>query len=418
MVAIKPFKGYRYDVDDLSRVISPPYDVIARDHQKDLVELSPHNFVRLILGDDPDAEECRRDLTRIRRLFQAWIDEGVLRQEDKESIYVYSQVFDVQGEPKRRTGIIPLVELEGFREKHIYPHEKVMSKHVEDRYALLEATEANFGMVFGIYADPAKEVDRLLDEVLHTQPVASGTMDDVLHEVWKIDDDGLIGHLQREMEEKHVFIADGHHRYTTALRYRDAHPERDGARYLMMALVNMYNEGLVILPTHRLIRRDNHDPKMILHRIEDTFHVEPVPRDQMLEKIHGEKFAYGFFCDGDDYVIRLKDQSGTRFDRDPVRRAQATGRNRPARDDPEAPFPHRYGRREYPGKDRVHEDPARGHGQAIRGGICLRLLPERSERGRDCPCCERQRGDAPEVDLLLPEGLQWPGHSTTGIAGR
>jgi uncharacterized protein (DUF1015 family) len=308
MVAIKPFKGYRYDVDDLSRVISPPYDVIARDHQKALVELSPHNFVRLILGDDPDAEECRRDLTRIRRLFHAWIDEGVLRQEDKESIYVYSQVFDVQGEQKRRTGIIPLVELEGFREKHIYPHEKVMSKHVEDRYALLEATEANFGMVFGLYADPTREVDRLLDEVLHTQSVASGTMDDVLHELWKIDDDGLIGRLQREMEAKHVFIADGHHRYTTALRYRDAHPERDGARYLMMALVNMYNEGLVILPTHRLIRRDNHDPKMILHRIEDTFHVEPVPRDQMLEKIHGEKFSYGFCCDGDDYVIRLKDR--------------------------------------------------------------------------------------------------------------
>jgi uncharacterized protein (DUF1015 family) len=308
MVAIKPFKGYRYDVGDLSRIISPPYDVIAKDHQRELLELSPHNFVRLTLGDDPDAEECRRDLTRIRRLLQTWIDEGVLRQEGKESIYVYSQVFDVQGETKRRTGIIPLVELEGFREKHIYPHEKVISKHVEDRYALLEATEANFGMVFGIYADPAREVDRLLDEVLRTKPLASGTMDDVLHELWKIDDPALIGRLQREMEEKHVYIADGHHRYTTALRYRDAHPERDGARHLMMTLVNMYNEGLVILPTHRLIRREHHDPKTILRGIEDTFHVESVPRDQMIEKIRGEKFSYGFYCDGDDYVIRLKDR--------------------------------------------------------------------------------------------------------------
>ena len=242
------------------------------------------------------------------RPIQAWIDEGVLRQEDKESIYVYSQVFDVQGERKRRTGIIPLVELEGFREKHIYPHEKVIAKHVEDRYALLEATEANFGMVFGLYADPAKEVDRLVGEILQTRPVASGTMDDVLHELWKIGDPALIERLQREMEEKQVYIADGHHRYTTALRYRDAHPERDGARYLMMALVNMYNEGLVILPTHRLIRRDDHDPKIILDRIEDTFHVEPVPRERMMEEIHGEKFSYGFCCDGDDYVIRLKDR--------------------------------------------------------------------------------------------------------------
>lgn len=293
---------------DLSRVISPPYDVIARDHQKALVELSPHNFVRMILGDDPDAEECKRDLTRIGSLFQAWIDEGVLRQEDKESIYVYSQVFDVQGEQKRRTGIIPLVELEDFREKHVYPHEKVIAKHVEDRYALLEATEANFGMVFGLYADPNKEVDRLLDEVLHSRSVASGTMDEVLHELRKIDDPALIERLQREMEEKHVYIADGHHRYTTALRYRDAHPERDGGRYLMMALVNMYNEGLLVFPTHRLIRRGDHDPKTILHRIEDTFHVETVPQQQMVEKIHGEKFSYGFCCDGDDYVLRLKDR--------------------------------------------------------------------------------------------------------------
>jgi uncharacterized protein (DUF1015 family) len=308
MVAIKPFRGYRYGVEDLSTLISPPYDVIARDHQKDLIELSPHNFVRLILGDDPEAEECRRDLTRIRALFQAWIEEGVLEKEDRESIYVYSQVFDVEGEPKRRTGIVALVELEYFREKHIHPHEKVIAKHVEDRYALLEATEANFGMVFGIYADQAREVDRLLEEVLRTGPVSSGAMDGVVHELWKIDDPVLIDRLQREMAEKHVYIADGHHRYTTALRYKDAHPEMEAARYLMMTLVNTYNEGLVILPTHRLIKRDDHDPKAILDRIQEAFSVESVPRDGMMENIQGEKFAYGFCCDGDDYVIRLKDR--------------------------------------------------------------------------------------------------------------
>lgn len=295
-------------MDELSRLISPPYDVIARDRQKALIDLSPHNFVRLILGDDPEAEECRRDLTRIRRLFHAWIDEGILKKEDKESIYVYSQVFDVEGQPKRRTGIIPLVELEGFREKHIYPHEKVIAKHVEDRYALLEATEANFGMVFGIYADPARDVDRLLDEVLAARAIASGKMDDVVHEIRKIDDPALIDRLQCEMAEKPVYIADGHHRYTTALRYRDAHPELEGARHLMMALVNMYNEGLIILPTHRLVRRDDHDPQAILGRIKDTFSVEPVNRDRMMGLIRGEKFAYGFCCNGDDYVIRLKDR--------------------------------------------------------------------------------------------------------------
>jgi uncharacterized protein (DUF1015 family) len=133
-------------------------------------------------------------------------------------------------------------------------------------------------------------------------------MDDVLHELRRIDDDALIARLQSEMQEKTVYIADGHHRYTTALRYRDAHPERHGARYLMMDLVNMYNEGLVILPTHRLVKRQDFDPKTILQRIKDDFHIEPVPRGEFMAKIEGEKYAYGFCCDGDDYVIRLKNR--------------------------------------------------------------------------------------------------------------
>jgi uncharacterized protein (DUF1015 family) len=306
MVAIKPFKGYRYDVEDISKVICPPYDVISKDHQKTLLELSPHNFVRLILGDDPEVEECKRDVSRITRLFEEWIDEGVLHKEERDSIYVYSQTFDAEGEPKRRTGIIPSVTLEEFREKNIYPHEKVMSKHVEDRYALMEATQANFGMVFGIYADPAREVDRLVDEILHDKPISSCTMDEVLHELWKIDDEALIERLRREMEAKQVYIADGHHRYTTALRYRNAHPEREEAKYVVMTLVNMYNEGLVIFPTHRLVKRARHDVKRILKGIEENFHIEPTTRAQMMDRIHGKKFSYGFYCDGDYYVIRLR----------------------------------------------------------------------------------------------------------------
>jgi uncharacterized protein (DUF1015 family) len=305
MVEIKPFKGYRYDVEDLSKVICPPYDVISRDHQKGLLAVSPYNFVRLILGDDPYVEECKRDLGRITHLFQEWIDEGILRKEDRDSIYVYSQTFDADGEPRRRTGIIPLVTLEEFREKNIYPHEKVISKHVEDRYVLMESTQANLGMVFGIYADPEQKADRILEEILRAEPISSCHMDGVLHELWKIDDENLVGRLQREMEDKKVYIADGHHRYTTALRYRNEHPEREEAKYVMMTLVNMYNEGLVIFPTHRLVKRDRHDAKRVLKGIEDNFHVEPTSRDQMMHRIHGKKFSYGFYCDGDYYVIRL-----------------------------------------------------------------------------------------------------------------
>jgi uncharacterized protein (DUF1015 family) len=308
MVAIKPFRGYRYAGEDLSRLISPPYDVISRTHQQELLALSPHNIVRLILGDDPNAEDCERDVDKIRRLFRDWAAEGILRREDRESIYVYCQSFETEGTIRRRTGIIPLVKLEGFREKHIYPHEKVISKHVEDRYALLEAAEAHFGLIFGIYEDPERKVDRIVREIVDTQPLARATMDDVLHNLRKVDDPALIRLLQQEMSDKNVYIADGHHRYTTALRYRNAHPGREGAQHVVMFLVNMYDEGLVILPTHRLIRRDDHDPRVILQQIGETFHVESVRRDEMMERIRGEKFSYGFWCHGDDYVIRLKDR--------------------------------------------------------------------------------------------------------------
>lgn len=306
MVAIRPFRGYRYDIEDISKVICPPYDVIGKDHQRRLLELSPNNFVRLILGDDPEVEECRRDLNRINGLLQAWVADGVLRKEERESLYVYAQTFEAEGEPRRRTGIIPLVTLEAFREKHIYPHEKVIAKHVEDRYALMEATQANLGLVFGVYGDRARRVDRMVEEALDPKPISSCTMDDVLHELWKIDDPALIKRLQAEMEEKQVYIADGHHRYTTALRYRNAHPDRESAKYVMMTLVNMYNEGLVIFPTHRLVKRARKDPSGVLKEIAHRFSIEPSTPDQMMESIREKKFSYGFYCDGNYYVIRLR----------------------------------------------------------------------------------------------------------------
>jgi uncharacterized protein (DUF1015 family) len=308
MVAIKPFNGYRYDVEDISKVISPPYDVISKEKQKRLLEDSPYNFVRLILGNDPYVEECRRDLEMISGLLNEWIEKGILRQEDKESLYVYSQVFSVGGDQKRRTGLIALVKLENFGEKHIYPHEKVIPKHVEDRLLLMEATQANLGLIFGIYPDPSRETDRLLDEVSSDEPLFTCTLDDVLHELWKIDDDAFIGNLQKEMADKQVYIADGHHRYTTALRYRDAHPDQQSAKYVMMALVNMYNEGLTILPTHRLVRKGNHDTTTILEGIGNSFQTEPTTQDQMMEGIKGKRYAYGLYADGDFHILRLKDR--------------------------------------------------------------------------------------------------------------
>ncbi len=307
MVEIKPFKGYRYDLVDLSPVISPPYDVIDRKAHEALLERSPHNFVRLILGDDPGAEDGLRDVAAVGRRLDDWIERGVLRQDPEPSLYVYSQVFTVDGGERRRTGLITLVRLEGFGERHIFPHEKVIPRHVEDRYLLMEATGANLGLIFGLYADPSRRLDRLLGEIMKAPPTSRSDTGDVLHELWRTADPGLIRQIQGMMAAREVYLADGHHRYTTALRYRDAHPERPGAAYVMMDLVNLYDEGLVILPTHRLIAHGDYDAAVVREKIEEHYRVKSCPMERVPEEIRNRKFTYGFYCEGRSYVIGLKD---------------------------------------------------------------------------------------------------------------
>jgi uncharacterized protein (DUF1015 family) len=316
MVEIKPFKGYRYDVEDLSAVTSPPYDVISREKQRRLLDLSPYNFVRLILGDDPGVEECRRDLNGITGCFNDWIEKGVLKQDRRASVYVYSQVFATNEGQARRTGFVSLARLEDFGGKNIYPHEKTMPKHVQDRYLLMEATKANLGMVFGVFADETGTVDNILKEVMKGSPDGSFRLDNILHELWRVDEEGLIRKLQDLMLDKNVYIADGHHRYTTALRFRDAHPEMDAAQYVMMDLVNMYDEGLVIFPTHRLVLNNNQDPQKVLREIQALFHVAPTTMERMMADIRSRKFTYGFYCEGSYHILTLKDPTSLdRLDR-------------------------------------------------------------------------------------------------------
>ena len=307
MAEIGPFRGYRYTLGEMDRLLSPPYDVISRDRQRELLAASPYNVVRTILGEDPEVAESERDFQGMADTLAAWCDQGILRQDDREALYVHAQDFRFEGTRIRRTGFISAVRLESFGEGRIYPHEKVMPKHVEDRYRLMETARANLGLIFGIYADESRSVDGVLERVMEREALFTADLDDVRHALWLLDDPEEVRTVVEAMRDQRIYIADGHHRYTTALRFRDAHPEMEEAKHVMMCLVNMYNEGLVIFPVHRLVREASIGAPEALRRIRERFDCEEIPGDALSGAVDGQRHTFGLWADGAFYRLRLRD---------------------------------------------------------------------------------------------------------------
>ena len=267
MAEIRAFRAYRYDlgrVGALSDVIAPPYDVIDPALQQALYDRSPHNVIRLILNkeepgdDDRDNRYTRAASTSCR----SWLrDDDVLVQDSARSLYVYSQEFEVEGRRHVRRGFLARVRLEPFGAGRIYPHEETMAGPKADRLKLFHATAMNLSPVFGLYPDADDAVMKMLgtatDRVL---PLQATDHLGVVSKLWPVTDDRTVSAVTGLLGPKPVFIADGHHRYETGLRYleerRQAGEVRDdeaAANFILMMLVGMSDPGLVILPTHRLV---------------------------------------------------------------------------------------------------------------------------------------------------------------------
>ncbi|MFN0056039.1 MAG: DUF1015 domain-containing protein [Planctomycetales bacterium] len=334
MAQVYPFRAWRYDVSqvgDLSDVTCPPYDVIDAAFQERLYERHPCNVIRLELNRDepgdvgPD-EKYRRASGFLRR----WMQQHVLLQEHEDALYVYHQEFSWGGQQFTRRGFLGRIRLERFGEGQVFPHEQTMSGPKADRLKLLQACQMNLSPVFGLYPDRDNAVQAPLEQaILGITPIVATDHLGVVHRLWPVSRHAPLDQVRRLMWDKPVFIADGHHRYETAINYRDGLQaagtlggSEAPANFALMMFVGMSDPGLIILPTHRLV---GNLPDLTRPQLEAAlashFALEPMGRGPAAAKETWEHIevdggqgvlGLGTTVDGEWLLARLTDGSPMR----------------------------------------------------------------------------------------------------------
>ncbi len=289
MAKIYPFQALRYTAQagPLANLVTQPYDKISPAMQARYLSLSPYNLVRLILGErKPDDTETSNVYTRAAAYLNDWIARGVLARDTEPAIFPYFQDFSVPdtGETLTRKGFIALGAVENYSAGVVHRHEQTLAGPKKDRLELLRHTHAHFGQIFMLYPDRAGEIDALLEEAGQSAPLAAITDEyGVGHRMWRI---AGAARIQQLMADKKLLIADGHHRYETALAFRNENPQLAGADRVMMTFVNMYSPGLKILATHRLVSGIDAGqlPDGFLSRAAADFRIEEVGSLDALRK--------------------------------------------------------------------------------------------------------------------------------------
>jgi uncharacterized protein (DUF1015 family) len=267
MADIRPFRALRYDLQQVSanHVVTQPYDKITPAMQERYYAASPYNLVRIILGlREPDDNTAHNVYSRAAAFGRDWRATGILRQDSAPSIYTYSQTFtSPSGATFERRGFIALGRVEDYSAKVVFRHEQTLAKPKADRLDLLRSTRAHYEQLFMLY-DDAGEIDSLLAPKAQTCPTIDVTDEyGVAHRVWQVSDPAVIESVRSAMRDKKLIIADGHHRYETALNYRNEQREVNAAKgsdsreapteFVMMTFVSLNSPGLLVLPTHRVV---------------------------------------------------------------------------------------------------------------------------------------------------------------------
>jgi uncharacterized protein (DUF1015 family) len=309
---IIPFRGALYDpahVPDLSQVVAPPYDVIDADAQRALHNRHPNNVIRLELGlDQPNDDDAHNRYTRAADLLRGWLESGILRRDDQPAIYFYTIEYrppmDEDAPTRRMRGFLSTVQLEEFGTGRIFPHEDTRSAAKMDRYRLLEACRANFSPIFSLFSDSGSEVLPLLEKSVDTDR-PRWAFDDgagLRHSLWTITDPSVLHDLTTAMQTKPLFIADGHHRYETALTYRRQRREseqrspspssaqRPSYDSVLMLISSLEDPGLTVLPTHRVVRVPLPAMAEIRRLLGDTFLIEEFPFQSTTESSVRRRF--------------------------------------------------------------------------------------------------------------------------------
>jgi uncharacterized protein (DUF1015 family) len=289
MAKIFPFNGVTYNkkkVGNFSKVTIPPYDIISKEDQDRFYQLHPYNCIRLTLGKEYDGDtEFNNKYTRANGFFRTWINNEILKQDQEESIYAYEQRFSYKGKKYVRLGFIALFKLEELEAGRVYPHENTLPKPKQDRLSLIRATAANFEPIFSIYVDEEDKISRMVKKFTKRKPIAE-TKDifGVNNRLWKISGKANVNKITKEMLNKQVFIADGHHRYEASLKYRNEMRTKsqkstgdEPYNFIMMYFTNAYDKGLIIMPIHRLVLNLTLKEKINLeNRLVDYFDIEDI----------------------------------------------------------------------------------------------------------------------------------------------
>jgi len=250
MAKVSPFKGWRYNSENINRiedVFVPPYDVITPDEQQQYYRKSPHSYIRINLN---NAHGSERYFSAANTL-NMWIGSGILLEEDQPAIYVLSQSFELDGTMVNRVGCICSLELSELGDT-VLPHEQTIDKHLDDRYDLMKSTKANSGQIFMCYKDDDMILEKIYNNIKN-KPSVQATLDGVDYKIWPITNEAIIEKFVNGISNKTLVIADGHHRYKTALKYGKNHDGLD-SKEVMVTLVNSKNPGMQIMPTHRILK--------------------------------------------------------------------------------------------------------------------------------------------------------------------
>ena len=272
MAKIKPFKGIIYKTKngiDISNKVAPPYDVIDSKLQTDLYIKDPDNIIRIILGKKESNDDHRMLYERSAGYYNNWIKNGIMLADDKDAIFIWDQTFNSNGKEYTRRALIAKVRCLPFSKGEVIPHEKTHKGPKEDRLKLFNEVGAQFSQIFSLYSDDDDNIKKIIEKNID-KPILEANYDEVKNKLYRIDEFKVINLLVNEFEKNNFYIADGHHRYETSVKYFENN-KMDGST--LMSLVQMNDPGLIVLPTHRSVKSDLSN-FICLQRLEKSFFID------------------------------------------------------------------------------------------------------------------------------------------------
>jgi len=328
MVEVFPFSGITYNKEKIKKlddVMAPPYDIISEEQQEELYKNHPKNYVRLILNKIQQTDDDRNNrYTRAKKLYDEWLADSTLIKSDKPAVFAYKIDYNLEGCKKTMNGFFVLLKIDPDY-KLVKAHERTLSKPKADRLNLTRTCESNLEPIQLLYIDEKDKIRKAIDKKIKTPIIDVKGYDGFKHKLWRLEDTETISLIQKELKDEILFIADGHHRYQTAINYANEMKEKTGDKsasapfnFIMVVLANMFDEGLSILPTHRFVKKSDVNIQNCLEILKKYFTVEEKTVDNkdaqsLSKKIMKDiktkdKHKFALYTKDKYYILTLKDE--------------------------------------------------------------------------------------------------------------